>query len=637
MPTHILKFSKGIKNKGGSYFTSNMRKSPDGIGLISDYNLSNSFVHTAGATSEWLYDIRNWVEKMDGTTTTYWGLGASGDGKLNLYVVISGSLFLAIKGTQAMTTSSITRRNGLIVDFGNEVIAVGTRYIGRTITTTLNGAVAIGATTIDVTSATNLPTAGEIFISDGTNSETFSYTGKNVNQLTGVTKGLYNTTDQAHVSGKTVFGFKNDWHDLEASGVGGAAIKFQDYILVANAPYIAGWSAVDGSDFDVSLTSFTIPAYYSITDLSLITTGAGERVLISVEKGNEGALIVWDGVSADWDIMIPLSENPARLLGDIVAMDSGIYQTDGYTLRLLAPLPDDEGEINSSDLRVSDMKRKGDMLLITTNSAKLNRNRSGLWMLDLNDFDWSYIQPSNKGAYGIDFVSIFISSSWDIYVSTTYGSGAIDSLSSTPCSRGNYVQILYDPQATRVLRLKDFRLGLSLKQKTYINNEDFNFDIIVRYYTFTKAFLQYSSISGASADAGEIKLTQTSFGLPVAGDRIEVIEKTTVAQPDIAGAIRNITSITTAAGVHTCELDENLPATPSAASASSTVLINPLIKTEKKSFTGRTLDPKDLVFAAKGYPDFKKMIVEVEIRNNGSTTIAPQLDYLEVNSEDSQR
>jgi len=105
----------------------------------------------------------------------------------------------------------------------------------------------------------------------------------------------------------------------------------------------------------------------------------------------------------------------------------------------------------------------------------------------------------------------------------------------------------------------------------------------------------------------------------------------------VAGAIRNITAISTAGGVHTCTLDEDLPATIDANSVNSFATLYPLIKTTKKSFSGRTINNKDLVFEATGSPEFKKLLIEVEIRNNSSTGIAPGINYIEVYSTPTNR
>ena len=69
-------------------------------------------------------------------------------------------------------------------------------------TTTLNGAINSSTTTIVLADATQFPSSGTNFIQIGT--EEISYTGITSNTLTGVTRGVRNTTAASHSDGVTV-------------------------------------------------------------------------------------------------------------------------------------------------------------------------------------------------------------------------------------------------------------------------------------------------------------------------------------------------------------------------------------------------------------------------------------------------
>ncbi len=69
-------------------------------------------------------------------------------------------------------------------------------------TTTLNGAINSSTTTIVLADATQFPSSGTNFIQIGT--EEISYTGVTSNTLTGVTRGVRNTTAASHSDGVTV-------------------------------------------------------------------------------------------------------------------------------------------------------------------------------------------------------------------------------------------------------------------------------------------------------------------------------------------------------------------------------------------------------------------------------------------------
>jgi len=69
-------------------------------------------------------------------------------------------------------------------------------------TTTLNGAINDSTTTIVLTSSTNFPSTGTNHVLIGT--EEISYTGISGNTLTGVTRGVRNTTAASHSDGATI-------------------------------------------------------------------------------------------------------------------------------------------------------------------------------------------------------------------------------------------------------------------------------------------------------------------------------------------------------------------------------------------------------------------------------------------------
>ncbi len=69
-------------------------------------------------------------------------------------------------------------------------------------TTTLNGAINASTTTIVLTSSTNFPSTGTNHVLIGT--EEISYTGISGNTLTGVTRGVRNTTAATHSDGATI-------------------------------------------------------------------------------------------------------------------------------------------------------------------------------------------------------------------------------------------------------------------------------------------------------------------------------------------------------------------------------------------------------------------------------------------------
>ena len=60
--THTIYTNKGMNNKDGCYFCSNMRKDPKG-GMMADYKLSIWDVKTASTKTEWMSYMVNFVQR----------------------------------------------------------------------------------------------------------------------------------------------------------------------------------------------------------------------------------------------------------------------------------------------------------------------------------------------------------------------------------------------------------------------------------------------------------------------------------------------------------------------------------------------------------------------------------------------
>lgn len=160
------------------------------------------------------------------------------------------------------------------------------------VTTTLNGAVAIGATSIVLTDATNFDTAGRIEV----NGDVINYTGKSSNTLTGVTG-----VEKAHASGDTV----RQW-TLEAAGSSGTGrvrfVTFLDNTFDMNAG-----RAVRGYQFGASVSVTTIGNNSTLGEVfqdrlyhSGLSTAPSRLFFSSLPNGSSN--ITWDTTNDYVDI-----------------------------------------------------------------------------------------------------------------------------------------------------------------------------------------------------------------------------------------------------------------------------------------------------------------------------------------------
>jgi len=149
------------------------------------------------------------------TTITNSNFGASDfDDKKFMVTSVPSTTTLTITMPSNETGSGATTSGGIRVQHyypvGPAVQAKGFGYgLGSwggeeagAVTTTLNGAINDSTTTIVLTDASQFPDSGTNFILIGT--EEISYTGISSNTLTGVTRGVRNTTAASHSDGDTI-------------------------------------------------------------------------------------------------------------------------------------------------------------------------------------------------------------------------------------------------------------------------------------------------------------------------------------------------------------------------------------------------------------------------------------------------
>jgi hypothetical protein len=149
------------------------------------------------------------------TTITGSNFGASDfDDKKFMVTSVPSTTTLTITMPSNESGSGATTSGGIRVQhyyhIGPAVQAKGFGYglgswggeAAGAITTTLNGAINSSTTTIVLTDASQFPDTGTNFIQIG--SEEISYTGVSTNTLTGVTRGVRNTTAASHSDGATI-------------------------------------------------------------------------------------------------------------------------------------------------------------------------------------------------------------------------------------------------------------------------------------------------------------------------------------------------------------------------------------------------------------------------------------------------
>ena len=185
--------------------------------------LTNAFTTTTGSTTVTLtFSTDHGITAKDiillDNFTTITGsdyTAADFDDKTFMVTSVPSGTTLTITMPTAETGSGATASGGIRVQhyypvgpaeqlpgFGWGLAQYGGTVAGEATTTLVNSINAVQTTAIELTDASQFPTSGTNFIQIGT--EEISYTGITSNVLTGVTRGVRNTTAAIHNAGVTV-------------------------------------------------------------------------------------------------------------------------------------------------------------------------------------------------------------------------------------------------------------------------------------------------------------------------------------------------------------------------------------------------------------------------------------------------
>lgn len=630
MATYVdtIPLKRGI-NKDGAYWCQNIRPAGDD-GVLAGISLVNGSVRETGTPTDTLRPIVSFIQ-VGGSYP--FGRVVGRDTLGDIYFMP----FTGVNAVKAMTYSkTIGSAEGFMMDTNGTIVYTGSRYIGREYHTTLNGDITSSSDSIVLTDATNFPSAGYGFINDMNNSEVIQWTGKSSNTLTGVTRGKYFTTPHAHSSGTTIYYFKDDWKDFGSENIetNRRCITWDIWNFFVNGNVISGYSQADASDFK---TCITLSPDKSIVDIGQLDTSSTSYLLIGANSGENGYIYTWDGKDTVAICEKELNNNNiTRIYQNYIATNNGIYRYDGTNLELITQ-PIDSSNSLFGRLYVNDIKIIKNYLLFTGGVDDWNRNRNGLWVVDLETKDMFFILPSNYGWYGILYYGIFSVDKF-ILVGTSYSEGAIDRIEEQPAPRGSLYQFIYKPTNSKTLQLKNIKLNIATDIKTYYNNSNFNFDVIIRGYDFTRPFIQRSQLKSGETPIGSSQLIiRDDIGVPEIGDRVEIIQRDSSNFSNVAEAFRNITAITPGTGKYIIDVDEPFPEAISSLTQNNSldVLFHPLKKLGrgKISINSSQLNLYGYNIPLAIQPRFKKMLFEIEVRCN-NTNISPELNSIEITYSD---
>jgi hypothetical protein len=334
-----------------------------------------------------------------------------------------------------------------------------------------------------------------------------------------------------------------------------------DY-FIGNGNYIAKLDN-DESTFDNDYTKLEANMQFACMSLN------NNWVLIGGNINNKGKLLLWDGVSqsnynSSLDLPYKVHAIKPYLSGWLIFAGTSLYFCDGGTVKLLAVIPDTDGNgkvyVSPNGMMIENEKVLINIGFDNVSDIKYNRLKSGIWEYDLNSGSFSYTPKettSGKEAIGsLDAGMIFKSSNENKVFSSFMSRGF-----------NNTLNVFKPTTATKSFLFKHLNFGQALNldgiEMSIARTYDYNADtkdtseitakIIVGIADNDRIFNGRTSAGSNSTAANNLKVNlQTAF-IPQVGDMVRI------ASGSRAGEIAFITQIEgsgTSSG--TLTLDRNL-------------------------------------------------------------------------------
>jgi hypothetical protein len=520
-----------------------------------------------------------------------------------------------------------TSGNGIIFDQKNRLLYPMQRYLG----------ICDPVTTPDYTAGTATATNGSAAIVGSGTTFTAGMAGKRIRFGTETTfYTILSFTDTTHITltanytgttgaGKTFTVFESctdQWKDF-----GNTTTDFrqgdiyEDWVILPNVNNFAALNVTDDSFNDAA---FTLPSGFK----ALTCRSGRNGILLGVNFNNRGIVMLWDAISsrsiAPWiwfsgtiKAIVPVEATGAW----IVITSFGIYHCNGFTIEPILELLVDE-TLNASSI-LSNLRPQGatvikQCLLFWSESGAFNRNKAGLYILNLETNTLEFVPVYNGSVSDITGGAIFFDSNFTIHLTYSTSNPAkryITSLSNgKPPSAYLITQELgQGPNKKTALGAK---LDIGIGARAAYATPDITLNVHLKIYNFKRPLWNYAQTNSASANGTTIKVDGTLFNGARVGDEI------TVLQGVNAGKIRHISSIANQ-GTNTeiWTLDSTL-----SSNIENTVYvsISPFQKVDKKTITSLP-ELRDIYFDIKNKIAGKKYLLKIVFDGMTDNTITPEL------------
>lgn len=264
----------------------------------------------------------------------------------------------------------------------------------------------------------------------------------------------------------------------------------------------------------------------------------GDTLAVGCNKNNQGKIFFWDKHSNGWIKKMSLDNEIQSIepYGNnyIYISGNGIWMTDGYSKRKLAPFPDIRSR-NAVTVIPHGMKVIENKLIINTVTGRLNRSATGLYIYDLlkNEFSYSPFDPGTtiadgKAGYncggGIVFFESWLDYIYYTFTNSGYGwtNGYITSRLWLESNENKGVIITNPIRLGKNARIKKIEVNLINNTYEYGNYDTQSMTVDLKLSNAKKALWPYTQAKIDSTELDKITVDGTinGFADAVKGDEI---------------------------------------------------------------------------------------------------------------------
>lgn len=601
---------------GGSpseyFYSQGMNKSR--FGLVPGWNIAqgqtNSDLSTLGLINFFTQGLLNSVNNVVGV-----------DENGYLYKSVGGTAPYSLFYKPGVATSG----NGLIFDQKNRLLYFTQQYIGKSEGADYSaGTIAVTNGNANVVGTGTTFTAGMVgkqILIGGT-----FYTVQLFTDATHVTLNTNYAGSTASGLSYTIFtSFTDQYKDLGSANITTGlrpADTYEDWVVF---PVYNGFAALNVQDDSMSNPGITIPTGFSPAGVKAGRTG----ILLGFNFNNRGVVALWDpaqGVrsiapwiwfNANVKCIVPVQTTGAW----IVITSRGVYHTNGYAIETIVEgAPDDAANATSifANVKPQGAEIIGKFLAFWgTNNANFNRNRDGLYLLNLETKAFEFAPVSNGCLRGVTGGAIFFDNGNKTHLSYATDNPLkkfIGSLQNSKPSSAFVITEQLGRQSPNSKAAEGVKLTVGVSTRITESSPQITFSVTAKIYNFKRPLWCNAQTNALSGATNILNINGSLFTGAQVGDEVTIVEGVN------AGQIRHITAIANQGTTsEQWTLDSALPNN----TENTIYLSRAAFQVIKKQTVSNLTELRDLYFDIKNRIKGKKFLVKFLFEN--LTGVTPEM------------